>query len=102
MSIPFSQLDLHHATLQAVQALGFDTLTPIQEQILPHTLAGQDAIGQAQTGTGKTATFLITIIEALLSKPFAKDEARYAGEPRAVVLAPTRELAQQIHKDAIG
>lgn len=95
----FSDLPLSDATLKAVKALNFTKLTPIQAQILPHTLANQDAIGQAQTGTGKTATFLITIIEALLKKPFAKDEKRYLGEPRALVLAPTRELAQQILAD---
>lgn len=66
---------------------------------MPHTLANQDAIGQAQTGTGKTATFLITIIESLLKRPFQADEIRYLGEPRALVLAPTRELAQQILAD---
>lgn len=95
----FSDLPLSDATLKAVKALNFAKLTLIQAQILPHTLANQDAIGQAQTGTGKTATFLITIIEALLKKPFAKDEKRYLGEPRALVLAPTRELAQQILAD---
>ncbi|WP_049236065.1 DEAD/DEAH box helicase [Moraxella canis] len=95
----FNDLPLSEATLKAVQALKFDQLTPIQAQILPHTLANQDAIGQAQTGTGKTATFLITIIESLLKRPFADDEVRYLGEPRALVLAPTRELAQQILAD---
>lgn len=95
----FDDLPLSEATLKAVQALKFDQLTPIQAQILPHTLANQDAIGQAQTGTGKTATFLITIIESLLKRPFGHDEVRYLGEPRALVLAPTRELAQQILAD---
>ena len=95
----FEDLPLSPSTLKAIKALNFAKLTPIQAQILPHTLANQDAIGQAQTGTGKTATFLITIIEALLKKPFAKDEKRYLGEPRALVLAPTRELAQQILAD---
>lgn len=97
--VHFSDLPLSASTLKAVKSLNFAKLTPIQAQILPHTLANQDAIGQAQTGTGKTATFLITIIEALLKKPFAKDEKRYLGEPRALVLAPTRELAQQILAD---
>ncbi|MDO4894214.1 DEAD/DEAH box helicase [Moraxella sp.] len=97
--VDFGDLPLSTAVLKAVKALNFKHLTPIQSQILPHTLAAQDAIGQAQTGTGKTATFLITIIEALLKKPFAKEEQRYLGEPRALVLAPTRELAQQILSD---
>lgn len=95
----FDDLPLSEPILKAVQALKFDQLTPIQAQILPHTLANQDAIGQAQTGTGKTATFLITIIESLFKRPFQADEIRYLGEPRALVLAPTRELAQQILAD---
>lgn len=95
----FDDLPLSEPILKAVQALKFDQLTPIQAQILPHTLANKDAIGQAQTGTGKTATFLITIIESLLKRPFQADEIRYLGEPRALVLAPTRELAQQILAD---
>ncbi len=98
----FTDLPLSNATLRAVNDLGFTELTPIQAQILPHTLANQDAIGQAQTGTGKTATFLLTIMEALLKRPFAADEKRYLGEPRAVVMAPTRELAQQIFDDCIA
>lgn len=65
----FSQLPLHPALKQAIDQLGYQTLTPIQAQILPNTLAGQDAIGQAQTGTGKTATFLLTIINELLNNP---------------------------------
>lgn len=95
----FEQLPLSPSVLKAVKTLGFERLTPIQSQILPHTLAGQDAIGQAQTGTGKTATFLITVIEYLLKHPFHADEKRFLGEPRAVILAPTRELAQQIYQD---
>ena len=95
----FTDLPLSTPILRAVQDLGFTQLTAIQSQILPYTLANQDAIGQAQTGTGKTATFLITIIEALLKRPFTTDETRYLGEPRAVIMAPTRELAQQIFDD---
>ena len=97
--VSFEQLPLSEPILRSIDELGFTELTPIQAQILPHTLAGQDAIGQAQTGTGKTATFLITLIESLLARPFAEDEERYLGEPRALVLAPTRELAQQIFDD---
>ncbi|WP_296405859.1 DEAD/DEAH box helicase [Psychrobacter sp.] len=100
--IKFNDLDLTDSVLKSVEDLGFTELTPIQAKILPYTLAGQDAIGQAQTGTGKTATFLITIIEALLKRPFQKDELRYLGEPRALILAPTRELANQIYEDAIA
>lgn len=97
--VSFSQLSLSEPVQRSVDELGFTELTPIQAQILPHTLAGQDAIGQAQTGTGKTATFLLTIIEALLKRPFTEDEERFLGEPRALIMAPTRELAQQIFSD---
>lgn len=65
----FSQLPIHISLQKAIHHLGYQSLTPIQSQILPHTLAGQDAIGQAQTGTGKTATFLLTIINELLNNP---------------------------------
>lgn len=99
MFTSFSQLPLQKTTQRAIKKLGFTNLTPIQSQILPHTLAGKDAIGQAQTGTGKTATFLITLLESLIKRPFGKDEKRYLGEPRAVILAPTRELTQQIFAD---
>lgn len=95
----FTDLPLSKEILQALSTLKFSTLTPIQAQILPHTLAGQDAIGQAQTGTGKTAAFLITVIEALLKRPFLSTEQRFLAEPRALILAPTRELAQQIFAD---
>lgn len=97
----FSDLPLHPALLKAIKQLGYTDLTPIQAQILPHTLAGQDAIGQAQTGTGKTATFLLTLINELLINPLnpAVDGERYLGEARALILAPTRELAQQIYND---
>lgn len=98
----FTDLPLSTVTLRAIDDLGFTELTPIQAKILPYTLAHQDAIGQAQTGTGKTATFLITIMETLLGRPFDNDESRYLGEPRAVVMAPTRELAQQIFDDCMA
>ena len=98
----FTDLPLSEPILRAIDDLGFTELTDIQAQILPHTLAHQDAIGQAQTGTGKTATFLLTIIQSLLTRPFAENEVRYLGEPRAVVMAPTRELAQQIFEDCVA
>ena len=99
----FLQLPLHPALIKAIDQLGYQSLTPIQSQILPHTLAGQDAIGQAQTGTGKTATFLLTVINELLTNPLKKDKdgERYLGETRALILAPTRELAQQIYQDCL-
>ncbi|PTQ90772.1 ATP-dependent RNA helicase RhlB [Agitococcus lubricus] len=94
----FEQLKLSPLVQRAITDLGFVQPTPIQAQVLHFTLAGHDAIGRAQTGTGKTAAFLITIINDLLNKPAAPE--RYIGETRALVLAPTRELALQIAKDA--
>ena len=78
--------------------LGFHYCSPIQASILPHTLQGHDAIGKAQTGTGKTAAFLITIFNDLLCNPVEGE--RFVGEPRALVIAPTRELVMQIAADA--
>jgi len=72
--------------------------TPIQAETLPVALAGQDVAGQAQTGTGKTAAFLVAVYNHLLLNP-AHDK-RKKNQPRALILAPTRELAIQIHRDA--
>lgn len=82
----FQNFALHEPILDALEALKFETPTPIQAESLPHTLAGKDLIGCAQTGTGKTAAFLIPLLMKLL-----EDE-----EAQALVLAPTRELALQI------
>ncbi len=95
----FSDLNLDPRLLAAIEAIGYEYCTPIQAETLPWTLACQDLIGQAQTGTGKTAAFLITAIQALLETPVPESE-RFASEPRVLVLAPTRELALQIAKDA--
>ncbi|MFO1391297.1 MAG: ATP-dependent RNA helicase RhlB [Agitococcus sp.] len=94
----FEQFKLSPLLQRAIADLGFSHATPIQSQILHFTLAGHDAIGRAQTGTGKTAAFLITLINDLLNKAPAQE--RYLGETRALVLAPTRELALQIAQDA--
>jgi ATP-dependent RNA helicase RhlB len=78
---------------------GFEYCTPIQEQTLPIALQGRDVAGEAQTGTGKTAAFLIAVFNQLLKHPAS--EKRRKNQPRALILAPTRELAIQIHKDAV-
>jgi len=96
--IQFASLNLEDTVQQGIDSLGFEFCSPIQGQILPHTLAGNDAIGKAQTGTGKTAAFLVTIFNDLLSHPI--DGERFLGEPRAVIIAPTRELVMQIAADA--
>jgi ATP-dependent RNA helicase RhlB len=98
MSAGFETLNLHPDLKRAIDALGFSTMTPIQQKVLKYTLAGHDAIGRAQTGTGKTAAFLVSVINDLLNNPIK--EQRYRGEPRALILAPTRELALQIESDA--
>ncbi|AWV85910.1 ATP-dependent RNA helicase RhlB [Acinetobacter radioresistens] len=98
MASGFETLNLHPKLKRAIDALGFKEMTPIQQKVLNYTLAGHDAIGRAQTGTGKTAAFLISVINDLLNNPIK--EQRYRGEARALILAPTRELALQIESDA--
>ena len=95
--IAFASLDLLPSVHEGLAGAGFTHCTPIQALTLPPALHGRDVAGQAQTGTGKTAAFLLVIFQRLLSKPSA-DSGRH---PRALVLAPTRELALQIHKDAL-
>ncbi|SUD83583.1 ATP-dependent RNA helicase RhlB [Stutzerimonas stutzeri] len=96
----FHDFKLASELMHAIQDLGFPYCTPIQAQVLGFTLKGRDAIGRAQTGTGKTAAFLISTITQLLETPPPKE--RYMGEPRALIIAPTRELVVQIAKDALG
>lgn len=83
----FHTLGLSEAILQDLAAAGFSSPTPIQEQAIPPALAGRDVIGCAQTGTGKTAAFVIPMVERLAVLP--------KGQPQALILAPTRELALQ-------
>ena len=93
----FIDLAVHQDILFGIQKLEFKYCTSIQAVALPHLLDGKDLTGKAQTGTGKTAAFLIAIFTRLLNSPL-KD--RQAGTCRALIMAPTRELAIQIHKDA--
>ncbi len=83
----FSDLNLDKRLLDAISKIGFEYCTPIQAETLPWTLACEDLIGQAQTGTGKTAAFLITAIQSLLETPIDEKE-RFASEPRVLALAP--------------
>ena len=96
--VRFASLDLEPSILRGIEDAGFEYCTPIQAQSLPAVLAGRDVEGQAQTGTGKTAAFLVGIMNVLLREP--RRPGTGDGQPRAIVLAPTRELAVQIHKDA--
>jgi ATP-dependent RNA helicase RhlB len=94
----FDTLGLAPPVLQGVRDAGFTHCTPIQAQTLPIALAGRDVAGQAQTGTGKTAAFLVALYHTLLAHP--APASRGPTSIRALIVAPTRELAVQIHHDA--
>ncbi|GAB4300136.1 MAG: ATP-dependent RNA helicase RhlB [Thiohalomonadaceae bacterium] len=94
----FADFDLPASLMQGIEEAGFSNCTPIQANTLPIALQGMDVAGQAQTGTGKTAAFLVALYNHLLCDPGAP--TRRINQPRALVLAPTRELAIQIHRDA--
>ncbi len=95
----FTDFQLPPKLLQGIEETGFSCCTPIQAETLPIALQGKDVAGQAQTGTGKTAAFLIALYHQLLNHP--ANNTRRPTQIRALVLAPTRELAIQIHKDAV-
>src|SRR6516225_5606885 len=88
----FSELGLSEKVLNAVEASGYDTPTPIQQQAIPHALEGRDVLGIAQTGTGKTAAFTLPMLSRL-----ERGRAR-ARMPRTLILEPTRELAAQVEE----
>lgn len=90
----FSELELSKSLQKAIGKMGFKEATPIQEQAIPPGLAGRDIIGCAQTGTGKTAAFLLPALQKLISTP------RKTKNPKVVVLAPTRELVIQVTEQA--
>lgn len=97
--IRFHDLGLSTSVMHAIADLKFQYCSPIQAGILPDAIKGTDAIGKAQTGTGKSAAFIITIISRLQKNPIKGGPTK--GHPRALVLAPTRELAVQIEKDTL-
>ncbi|SER62555.1 ATP-dependent RNA helicase RhlB [Vreelandella subterranea] len=94
----FHDFDLPLPLMRAIHAQGFEYCTPIQAEALRHTLLGGDIVGKAQTGTGKTAAFLISALAYFLEEP--APDGQKPGAPRALIIAPTRELALQIEKDA--
>jgi ATP-dependent RNA helicase RhlB len=95
----FDGFPLSDPLMKGVADAGFEHCTPIQAATLPVALDGRDVAGQAQTGTGKTAAFLLATLHMLESEP--PSERRRPNQPRALIVAPTRELAIQIHKDAV-
>jgi ATP-dependent RNA helicase RhlE len=90
ISVTFEQFSFCPAINSAIQTAGFSHPTPVQQQIIPLALQGRDLLGMAQTGTGKTAAFVLPILQKL-----SQDDARHI---RALIIAPTRELAEQIHQ----
>ena len=93
LSLNFEELNLDQRVLAGVKAAGYIKPTPIQEQAIPVALKGRDVLGLAQTGTGKTAGFMLPILQRLITGP--------RGPVRALIVAPTRELAVQIHQAAL-
>ena len=94
----FTELNLPEALQKGIDSLGFTEMTDVQQTALPLTLAGKDVAGQGRTGTGKTATFLITAINRLLTSTPKKGHTKH--HPRVLIIAPTRELVVQISEDA--
>jgi ATP-dependent RNA helicase RhlE len=92
--VQFQEFKLDTRILAGVQSLGWEQPTPIQEQAIPRALEGRDVMGLARTGTGKTAAFLLPILQRLTTGP--------RGRVRALIVAPTRELAEQIHQAALS
>ncbi|MDY6941385.1 MAG: DEAD/DEAH box helicase [Pseudomonadota bacterium] len=96
--LAFEELGLPEPLLEGAKSAGFEYCTAIQAATLPIAMKGVDLAGQAQTGTGKTAAFLLAAMHRLLTRP--PSPKRRPNQPRAIILAPTRELAIQIHNDA--
>ncbi|WP_038346123.1 DEAD/DEAH box helicase [Acinetobacter sp. A47] len=105
MSKTFAEFSLHETLQQALEGLGFTTPTPVQEQAIPAALEGKDLLVSSQTGSGKTAAFLLPTLNALAGQetfvPF-KERMKAVTQPTILVISPTRELAQQVSQDAIA
>jgi superfamily II DNA/RNA helicase len=99
----FSQLSLHEKLKSNLENMGFEMMTPIQKEVLPYILKGHDTIGCAQTGSGKTVSFLAPIVNKMLIDGPPKTDAQLpngVSAPVALIVVPTRELAEQIYKEA--
>ena len=92
----FSELDVPHEVSQGIEHTGFTICTPVQEAVIPRALRGEDVAAQAQTGTGKTAAFLISLFSRMVRNPVVD----IGDSPQALIIAPTRELADQIYHEA--
>ena len=105
MSKTFAEFSLDESLQKALESLGFTTPTPVQEQSIPAALEGKDLLVSSQTGSGKTAAFLLPTLNALAGQetfvPF-KDRMKAVTQPNILVISPTRELAQQVCQDAIA
>ncbi|AVG25382.1 DEAD/DEAH box helicase [Acinetobacter baumannii] len=105
MSKTFAEFSLHETLQQALEGLGFTNPTPVQEQSIPAALEGKDLLVSSQTGSGKTAAFLLPTLHNLAGQdtfvPF-KERMKAVTQPSILVLCPTRELAQQVSQDAIA
>ncbi|CAI3133121.1 ATP-dependent RNA helicase RhlE [Acinetobacter calcoaceticus] len=105
MSKSFAEFSLHETLQQALEGLGFTTPTAVQEQAIPAALEGKDLLVSSQTGSGKTAAFLLPTLNALAGQESAvpfKDRMKAVTQPNILVISPTRELAQQVSQDAIA
>jgi superfamily II DNA/RNA helicase len=88
--LKFNEFGFHDTLLEGIDAMGYDIATPVQQQVIPPILAGKDIIASAQTGTGKTAAFLLPILNKLVTLPHDHHHIN------ALIIVPTRELAVQI------
>ena len=91
----FDEIDFQEDVMQGIDAMGFEEMTPVQEKAMPPILQGKDVLGCAQTGTGKTAAFLLPVLNQLVKNPNRKGV-------KALIVVPTRELAMQIDQQIQG
>ncbi len=96
-TILFGQLDIPYEVRQGIEHAGFSTCTPVQAEVIPRAVRGEDVAAQSQTGTGKTAAFLISLFTRMVRNPVADA----GSSPQALIIAPTRELADQIYHEAL-
>ncbi len=96
-TVRFSQLDIPYEVRQGIELAGFSTCTPVQAEVIPRALRGEDVAAQSQTGTGKTAAFLISLFTRMVRNPVVDA----GNSPQALIIAPTRELADQIFHEAL-